>query len=212
MNMYPILSILAAFLLATATPGGPAILSPSAGQALQGSVPIVVNTAVDGFKYAELVFSYARNPTGTWFFIADMGQSGNGEKIADWDTTTLTDGNYNLRLVITLQDGSQITETVQGLRIRNYTPIETATPTLPAPTATGPTATSKPGDTPVPTATLVPSPSPIPLTATPLPLNPAQVSPAQLEFSLTQGALVTFVVFAFFGLVLALRRKIKYRA
>jgi hypothetical protein len=64
----------------------------------------------------------------------------------------------------------------------------------------------------MPTATHIPSPSPIPLTATPLPLNPAQVSPYDLEFSLAQGILVTFVIFGFFGLVLAVRRRIRNRA
>ena len=204
MNFPSLLTLLVAFLLATPTPGGPAILSPSGGQALQGSVPVVANIAVDGFKSAELTFSYAKNPTNTWFFIAETTDTGSGEKIADWDTTTLTDGNYTLRLVITVHDGGSITVTVPGLRIRNYTPIETATSTLPAPSAT-----SAPGDTPMPTATFVPSPSPIPLTSTPLPLNPAQVSPHELGVSLAQGVLAAVTVFAVFGLVLILRRRAK---
>lgn len=204
MNFLSMLTLLVALLQATPPPGGVAILSPSRGQALQGSVPIVANTAVDGFKSAELTFSYARNPTNTWFFIAEMTETASEGRIADWDTTTLTDGNYTLRLVITVQDGSTITATVPGLRIRNYTPIETATSTLPAPSAT-----SAPGDTPVPTATLVPSPSPIPLTSTPLPPNPAQVSPHELSVSLAQGVLAAVTFFAVFGLVLVLRRRAK---
>jgi hypothetical protein len=197
-----------AFLLASPTPTasptpvGPAVLSPTQGQALQGSVPIVVNTSVDEFASVELTFSYAKNPTDTWFFIAETEQTASNAEIAEWDTTTLTDGNYTLRLAVTKRDGSQVTVTVPGLRIRNYTAIETATPTFPAPSAT-----SAPGDTPMPTASLVPSPSPVRLTSTPLPPNPAQVSPRDLGLSMAQGALAVFAFFALFGLVLAVRRR-----
>jgi hypothetical protein len=196
--------LMVAFLLAspTPTPVGPAVLSPTQGQALQGSVPIVVNTSVDEFASAELTFSYAKNPTDTWFFIAETEQTASNAEIAEWDTTTLTDGNYTLRLAVTKRDGSQVTVTVPGLRIRNYTAIETATPTFPVPSAT-----SAPGDTPMPTASLVPSPSPVRLTSTPLPPNPAQVSPRDLGLSMAQGALAVFAFFALFGLVLAVRRR-----
>ena len=204
MSLSSILPWLVAFLLVSPTPGGPAIISPSEGQALQGSVAIMANTAVDGFQSAELTFSYANNATDTWFFIAQTGQAASDGKIADWDTTTLTDGNYTLRLVITKEDGSLVTVTAPGLRIRNYTAIETATPTHPAPTPT-----SAPGDTPVPTSTRVPSPSPIPRTSTPMPPNPAQVSPRDLGLSMAQGALAVFAVFAVFGLVLAVRHRIR---
>jgi hypothetical protein len=202
MTFSAIIPCLVAFLLVTPTPGIPAVLSPSGGQALQGSVPIVINPSLYGFKSAELTFSYTNNPTNTWFYIAEATQAASGGKIADWDTTTLTDGNYTLRLVITVQDGSQITTTVSGLRVRNYTPIETSTSTLPAPTAT-----SAPGDTPVPTATRVPSPSPVPLTSTPLPLNPAEVSPHDLETSLAQGVLAALALIILFGSALVIRQR-----
>lgn len=204
MHFSLIFTWLVAILLASPTPGGPGILSPSEGQALQGSVPVFVNALPEGFKSGELTFSYVKNPLDTWFFVADVKKMSNDGKIADWDTTTLTDGNYTLRLTITLQDGSQETFTVPNLRVRNYSPIETSTPTPPAPTQT-----SRPGDTPIPTATLPASPSPIPLTSTPLPPNPAQVTTGKLGASLIEGTLIAFATIAFFGLVLALRNRQK---
>jgi hypothetical protein len=202
MNFHTFLPLLFALFVISPTPGGPGLVSPLEGQALQGTVPIMANVAADGFKSAEITFRYASGPTQTWFFITQTEELAGGGKIADWDTTTLTDGNYDLRLEITMQDGSVLTTTATGLRVRNYSPIETATPTSPAPSPT-----SAPGETPPPTATLVPSPSPIPLTATPLPPNPIQVSPRDLGFSMAQGILAVIAVFALFGLVLAVRRR-----
>jgi hypothetical protein len=202
MNLFPIFPFWVAILLLSSTPEGAAILSPTQGQALQGSVPIVGNTSLEGFKSAELTFCYSNDPTNTWFLIAQTEETTSDGKIADWDTTTLTDGNYNLRLTITKQDGSQSIVTVPGIRIRNYSSIETATPTPPLPTIT-----RAPGETPAPTATALPSPTPIPLTSTPLPSNPAELSPSDLGMSLSQGMIVVFMVFALVGIVLAIRHR-----
>ena len=204
MNLFSIIPFWVAILLLSSTPEGAAILSPTQGQPLQGSVPIVGNTSLEGFKSAELTFSYSNDPTNTWFLIANTEETTSAGKIADWDTTTLTDGNYTLRLTITKQDGSQAVVVVPGLRIRNYSPIETATPTPPLPSAT-----SAPGDTPVPTATSLPSPTLIPLTSTPLPSNPVALSPLEVGMSISQGILAVFVAFAVFGIVLAVRRRSK---
>ncbi len=71
---------------------------------------------------------------------------------------------------------AQITLIVPGLRVRNYTPIETDTPT-PLP----PSATSGPGTAaaaqPYPEHDPHPSATPLPPTPTPLPTNPAIISP-----------------------------------
>jgi hypothetical protein len=104
----------------------------------------------------------------------------------------LTDGDYTLRLIVTLEDGNQIIITIPDLRIRNYTPIETDTPV--------PTATSAPGDTPVPTVTPTPTITPSPPTVTPLPPNPAQLSAQDILLSFGKGVLLTLVLFSLLGL------------
>ncbi|RPI31214.1 MAG: hypothetical protein EHM70_12000, partial [Chloroflexota bacterium] len=165
------------------TPGQVAILSPLSGQALRGSVPVIGNTLVEGFQSAELSFAYDGDATHTWFWIADLAEPVADARLADWDTSTLTDGNYALRLMVTRLDGSHFSATMTGLRVRNYTPIETETLT--------PSLTSVPGITPVPTATLTPIPTLTPILPTPtlLPANPAQVSPRDIQESLLRGVL-----------------------
>ncbi len=177
------------------------IVSPRAGQALQGSVPIVVDTAVEGFEAVELAFAYTDNPTGTWFTLFQGNQPVSGEAIVQWDTSQISDGTYTLRLTVRLSDGSQQSHEVKGLRVRNYTAIESDTPT-----PVTPSATPLPQDTPVPSLTPTPTSTPRPPTPTPLPANPAVLEQNDVLLSVARGALAALGIFALVGLYGALRR------
>jgi hypothetical protein len=176
------------------------IISPLPGQALQGTVPIVVNTAIEGFEAAELAFAYAINPTGTWFTIFQGNQPVAGESLAQWDTSQISDGVYTLRLIVKMSDGTQQTVDVAGLRVRNYTAIESDTPTPVTPSATPP-----PKDTTIPSATPTPTGTPLPPTPTLQPTNPAILGKTQVLVSVAQGGLVAAGLFALAGLYGTLR-------
>jgi hypothetical protein len=182
------------------TPEPAAILSPLPNEALRGIVPVTVRIDLPDVQTVELTFGYSGDPTRTWFFISQVDGPVPGEKLADWDTTTLTDGNYTLRLVVTRQDGSQVVARAVGLRVRNYSPIETDTPV--------PTATPAPGEPPPPTLTPTRSPTPIFPTPTPLPGNPIQLSTQDLASSLMRGALGAVMVFALLGLYARVRSRL----
>lgn len=186
---------------ASVSPQTARIISPLAGQALQGTVPIVVNTAVEGFEAVELAFAYADNPTGTWFTLFQGNQPVSGDAIVQWDTSQISDGIYTLRLTVRLSDGTQQSDEAAGLRVRNYTAIESDTPTPVTPSATPP-----PQDTPVPSLTPTPTGTPRPPTPTPLPANPAVLEPNDVLLSVARGALATLGIFALIGLYGALRR------
>jgi hypothetical protein len=193
----------------TPTTEGPnvAIAAPLPGQALQGSVPISGRTQMDGFRRAELSFTYQDDPRQTWFLIKAFDEPVDEGRLTDWDTTTLTDGVYQLRLIIFRDEGRDPVEIiVSGLRVRNYTPIETDTPTPIAPTAT-----TQPGDTPVPTSTATVTLTPIPLTPTLLPTNPAVLTDSEIAASLGQGVLVVGLAFALGAVYLGLRTLIRRR-
>jgi len=187
---------------ATSTPDSPQLTAPGIGQALQGSVPIEGHIPASGFAGAELSFAYQSDSPRTWFLISELDEIPADPVLARWDTTTITDGEYVLRLVVTNVDGSQTSDTVNGLRVRNYSPIETLTP---SPIAS--TATPEPGDTPVPTTTPTPTISPVPPTPTPLAPNPAQINRMDILINMGRGALA---ILAFLGL-LAIYQTIKSR-
>lgn len=184
----------------TPTPVQVSLISPIDGQAVQGKVIIQGNTAVEGFKSAELSFAYSDTPLLTWFLIHTSEQPVTNGILAEWDTSTITDGLYDLQLKVLLENGDVITTNVKKLRVRNYTPIETDTPT-----PITPTATQVPGDTPVPSATATPTETPVPPTPTALALNPAEVTRADIFLSLGKGALVSLGIFALIGVYISIK-------
>ena len=123
LNAYFSIMLLFMHLLSQTTPA-PAIHSPVGGQALQGIVQILGTTSIEGFRSSELSFAYLVNPTDTWFKISESEVQVENGVIADWDTTTISDGDYILRLVIKLGDGNELMSSVDGVRVRNYSPIE----------------------------------------------------------------------------------------
>lgn len=179
------------------------ISSPFAGQALRGVIAITGNSFIPGFTSAELSFAYANDPTGTWFLIAESQIAMENGLLMQWDTTTITDGEYQLRLVVRLANGQQQIASVTGLRVRNYTPVETETPT--------PSPTSLPGNTPEPTDTPTPTLTPIPPTATAVPPNPAVIGPRDLINNLGRGALGVIAFFSLMGIYRSISVLLKKR-
>jgi len=180
------------------------IVAPQPGQALQGVVAIMGHTSLSGFRSAEVLFGYANDPSQTWFFIAESTTPVDAGLLAEWDTSTLTDGNYTLRLVVYRTDGSRVVVIVPGLRVRNYSPVETSTPTpLSTPTAS---ATPLPGSDTKSTQPALPSATTIPPTITPLPTNPAELSQHDISNNLMRGAAGTGIALATLGLYLVIRK------
>jgi hypothetical protein len=171
----------------------PIIKTPQAGDVLQGTIPITGSDVVTGFLLSEVAFAYAGDTTGTWFLIAANSQPVEDGMLATWDTTTITDGNYVLRLRVALNDGTFLDVAVPDVRVRNYTPIETPTP---APTAMQPTR--------IPTVTLTPTLFPTPTT---MPGNPAVLTPVDVSISVAYGGVVAVILLFVIGIYLWLRRK-----
>ncbi|CAG1012118.1 hypothetical protein ANRL4_04574 [Anaerolineae bacterium] len=174
------------------------IASPQSGAVLRGQVEIVGNMDVPNFASAELAFSYASNPADSWFTIQTFSQPVKEPVIAVWDTTALTDGDYVLHLRVTLQDGSVQDAVVSDLKIRNDVPLPTPSP---SPTFPSQFSTPLPALTAQPVTALPTFPSP-----TSLPANPVSVTPTLINSNFARGALITLVLFAFFSLILRLRK------
>jgi hypothetical protein len=173
------------------------IQSPLSGEVLQGNVTLAGFSALPGFVSAEVSFAYEENPTGVWFLISELTQPVSGGTLAQWDTSVITDGEYTLRLTVMTEDGSIHEALVSGLRVRNYSQIETETPT-----PITPTNTPAPGSTPA-TAIILPTTRPTP---TALPTNPAVITSQNLATSLGKGALAVVGFFAFLGIYHLVRK------
>jgi len=181
------------------------IRQPVGGEALQGTVSIIGNANPVGFQSYEIAFAYSGDTTGTWFLIAEGDQPVRNTVLAEWDSFAITDGSYDLRLLVTLGDGSRLEDRVEGLRVRNYSLVETSTPE-PAPTASlTPTMDLTANFTPSASPTLQPSPSPLP-SGTPLPPNPAELRPSSITQSMLRAASGVLAAFLLAGLYASLRK------
>lgn len=171
----------------------PKIDSPQAGEALQGVVNVMGTTDINGFVSFETAFSYDQEGS-SWYILSQSKDPVRNGSLGSWDTTTITDGTYRLRVTVHLADGGAAETIVSGLRVRNYSEIETNTP---APMVAQDTVVAT---TQVAVVTRTPRPS-----ATPLPVNPAEVTGVGLAFSAVQGAGLVMVAFVALGLYTGLR-------
>ena len=182
----------------------PTITSPSGDQVLQGNVSVSGTTDIPNFASAELDFAYASDSTGTWFLIQTFSQPVANSTLATGDTTSISDGDYILRLRVTLQDCSSQDAMVK-IKVQNEAPtpalISTMTPTV----AFLPTWTAFPS---TPTNVVISStPTPIPFpTPTVLPSNPVELQSSEIYSGIERGGLIILGLFVFFGILIRLRR------
>ena len=172
------------------------ISSPLEGSLVQGTVNITGKTDVRGSSGYDLEFAFEQNPAETWFLISRDTQPVLDSQLAEWDTNSLTDGDYSLRLRVFFLDGSWRDFVVPSIKVRNYT----------APQTEVPSATSQLVPSMIPTSTSTSTRTPMP-TPSPFPQNVAELSKSQVLTSLGRGALFTLLLFVLFVLLLRSRNR-----
>jgi len=169
------------------------VTEPQSGDVIQGLVLIYGTTNVAGFRKAEVSFGYQDDPTEAWFLIEQSTTPVQKDLIARWDTSMITDGEYQLRVKVELEDGQSVQTTVWNLRVRNYTLVETSTPD------------SSPSRVAVPTVTPLSDYVSQGITPVPLPTNPAQINPSDLQTSALRGAGYAIAALVILGLYWGIR-------
>jgi VCBS repeat-containing protein len=182
------------FLLAAQDSPPVAITSPASGEILRGEITIIGSTDIPNFASAQLDFKYASDD-------AALSQPALDSPLYLWNTASITDGDYILRLRVTLTDGT-FQEVTVPITIQNDAPILTPTPAV--------TSTPASIGVQIPTAFLLaasPTPTEVPRpTPTPLPPNPASLTQSTILTSLGRGAIVIIGLFIFSFILLRLRQ------
>lgn len=178
------------------------IETPAAGEAVQGLVRFSASIPNPDNRGGSLSFRYAGFPDANWFPIWQSEQPLVSGELTVWDTTTITDGTYDVRLQILLGNGELDESLAAGIRVRNYTPVETTTP---APTLTiAPDRTNTPLP---PTATRQAEPP----TPAPTLINSASLSEDQVYRTMLAagaGVMGVFLITGlYFGISTILRRR-----
>ena len=178
-----------------------AITSPQPGETLRGQVQIQGQMDAPNFASAELAFTFASPPGDAWFSIQTFSQPQTAATLAVWDTTAITDGDYILRLRVTFQDGTFQDALITDLKIRNEVIPPTPLPTL------GDFNFQTIDETPTPpTEQTLSTPNSVYPTSTPLPMNPVALTESAIFNVFWKSALFILIVFAFFSLILRIRK------
>ncbi|MDX2141047.1 MAG: PKD domain-containing protein [Chloroflexota bacterium] len=123
---------------ATQGPTSIVILSPVPGNVIAGGVQIIGAATHPNFLQYQVEYGPDPNPGGLWYPATGAVQSPilNG-LLGIWNTTTVNDGLYAVRLRVYLRDGTTLTTVNNNIRVQNNapTPVPSPTPIIARPTA-----------------------------------------------------------------------------
>lgn len=160
-------------LFQTISSSGEVVISyPQNGGVVEGVVEIRGSIPAEDFASARVAYSYVGDEDN-WFLIARIEQPVEDGLLAAWDTSTITDGIYQLRLTVKTTSGSKLETIVSDLRVANYSHMPTQT--------VDSSASRELQTTPIESlSTKVP---------TALPANPAAISMEEFKRTLLAGGL-----------------------
>ncbi len=199
------------------------ITQPVEGESVQGVVSIIGTATHPAFNF--YVIEISPRPGEQWQFVGDGQTPVENGQLTTWDTNTVPDGTYAIRLRVVYVDGNFSEAPPREVVVTNTQPLPTNTPEA-TPTEEGPvdidpgppTATSTPLP-PTPTVLVeqpvVDTPTPRPAeTTVPLqnPDEPSSFVPTVSGFSLLSlrdaclyGGGLMLGIFLLFGFLAALR-------
>lgn len=172
------------------------VLSPMDGQVVAGTVEIKGSVPDDDFDYAEVSFAFSDETVSNWFLISRLDQTVHDETLALWDTTTITDGVYKLKVTVHRKNGTTSEIMVEDIRVGNYTHYDVPTATAAAVSAV---ETPSANETVEPTVVMKPLP-------TDLPRNPASIGEDDFKLSLISGVTLAVLVLVVLSIYVLFRR------
>jgi hypothetical protein len=174
------------------------ITSPQAGQVLRGNVNISGTLPADQFSSAELSYAYSGQDTASWFLVAEIPQPISDGVLASWDTSTISDGDYKLKLTVKHTDGTSQDTIIDPVLVRNYTAVQSTPTVFPTETAAATQLAILQTETLFAASpTLAPTQV---VSVTPFPSNPASLSEEQLTGSLKDGLVLGGLIMAVVGI------------
>lgn len=160
------------------------ITSPMRDSTIAGVVEVVGSVPAQDFDFAEVAYSYQNENSGSWFLLSRIEVPIQDGVLSKWDTTTITDGIYRLRLKVEFRDGHSEEVVVNGLSVANYTHGKSTE-----------SAEIVFAMTETPMSEIISTAYP-----TPLPANPGMLKTSQVKSSLIVGALLGAVLMVIIGI------------
>ncbi len=197
-RLLPILFVLALLSVSQVFAQGSGISYPPETEVVRAVIEIRGTAAHSQFWKYEL----AAAPYGTqnWFNITVSETPVTNGVLGAWNTATVQDGTYTLRLRVVKRDGNYDEYTTQRVLVGNALPSPTPTADV-SPTATITPTSEPPTATPVVVTPDIPTPTPAP-TETPAPVGSSDTggdSNAETGDEDSTGTLIQTAIDAFFN-------------
>lgn len=200
------------------------ITTPANGATVQGSIQIIGSADHPEFQF--YVIEFAPEGTDQWQFAGDGQAPVLNGPLVTWNTETVPDGAYLLRLRVVRLDGNFNEAPLQQVNVSNAQPIPTDTPVTEedaAPADDAPPTITPTALPPTPTILIeqpvVDTPTPRPVATSPPLEDPDEAdslipevtgfSVASLRDACLYGGGVMFGVFLLFGFMATLRTFVK---
>ncbi len=174
------------------------IQSPVDGDYLQGSVQITGTVTGTGLQTTEISFRYQDSQSQSWFVIDQTNSPVVDDIIATWDTSTIADGVYQIRVLAVFENGREQETIINDLNVRNYTPFDpfkTENPEL--------ISTENPQNQLV-TVEAIPT---LRSSPTPMPSNEMVISQSQFIYTAIQGGILGVLFLFVIALFIIIRRR-----
>lgn len=194
------------------------ITSPVANARLRGTIEIRGSAYLgENFQFYKVEYQPLGAPPDKWIVFSSATVQVRDGLLGTWDTTTVSDGTYNLKLTVVKKDGNYEETPPRQVVVANAEPTPTPSPTItptevPAPILTPTVVLASPTVVVIqPTAArFTPTPTLL-ATRTSLPEMPFGISLPDMGIvfnSFLFGALVAGALFAFMIIVNLIRRLI----
>lgn len=181
------------------------ITSPKTGDSLFATVAISGTATNTNFERYKLEYQSAISQD--WVLITEIKQQVTNGVLAQWKTTDVPDGRYQLRLRVILRNGTVLQAVVQNLTINNQQPTALPTP-LPTVTPIPPTLSPTVGPSPTPliqqppTTTLRPTAAVIVVPTAVLPAQNNVAPPTIVVFQSLRNAFCGGIYLAIAGFII----------
>ena len=197
-RLLPILFVLALLSVSQVLAQGSGISYPPETEVVRAVIEIRGTAADSEFWKYEL--GAAPYGTQNWFNIAVSETPVTNGVLGVWNTATVQDGTYTLRMRVVKRDGNYDEYTTQRVLVGNALPSPTPTADV-SPTATITPTSEPPTVTPVVVPPDIPTPTPAP-TETPAPVGSSDTggdSNAETGDENSTGTLIQTAIDAFFN-------------
>lgn len=174
------------------------IQSPKNGDYVQGTVAINGTVTGTDFQRAEISFRYQESQSQSWFIISQIETPIVDDVLANWDTSIIADGTYQIMVLAYYDNGRQQETIINNVNVRNYTPFD---PVKTEPTKNNQILTTSEEST---ESIILPADKPIP---TSMPPNELIVTPSQFILTAVQGAFLGVLFLFVIALFVIIRRR-----